>query len=387
MVNVLLRALKTQGRLDVLSRPNVNCLDKQAAVVVAGENIPLNNGSNATATGVVSTAIIRQSVGVTLQVTPSITPDGRVLMRIIPEVTNVASTVFPISAGETGTSLGIQHLETTVNAEDGETVLLGGLISKSSNKNENKVPWLGDLPGVGSMFRYRTEQTTQTELIIIVTPHIVRNRQEGERALAEDARRISWNLQDVMRVHGNSNCSTFMPAPEPPCPGGPTQPYRIIPGQPNGYQSRIVPGPQPDGFQGFQAPPPIPVGPTSRFVPPMGQSGAIQNAGGMPNAQPAPAPNNAAPAGNGVPRTQAPAPSTAPLPLNLEGSVLPGIPNIPASASASIDVKGPAAIPGGPGGALPTRLPYVPPQDPQLQAPPTSAPWVLPGQTNYYDKK
>ncbi|HZZ81256.1 MAG TPA: secretin N-terminal domain-containing protein, partial [Gemmataceae bacterium] len=110
IVNALVRALKTQERLTVLSRPSIQTLDKQAAVIAVGSEIPINAGSNATATGTITNAINRKTVGVTLQVTPSITPDGRVLMRVIPEVSAVQSTSFPIAPGVTGTSLSIQHL-------------------------------------------------------------------------------------------------------------------------------------------------------------------------------------------------------------------------------------------------------------------------------------
>src|SRR5204863_339576 len=82
----------------------------------------------------------------------------------------------PLGNGQVSTSLNIQHLETTVSALDGETVVLGGLINSTDNKTENKVPWIGDLPGIGALFRYRTEVKKKTELLIIMTPHIVRNR-------------------------------------------------------------------------------------------------------------------------------------------------------------------------------------------------------------------
>jgi hypothetical protein len=264
----------------------------------------------------------------------------------------VASTAFPIGDGTFGTSLSIQHLETTVSAEDGETVLLGGLITKSSDKNEAKVPWLGDLPGVGALFRYRTEVTSKTELLIIMTPHIVRNRQEAECMLAQEARRIDWALGDVMRVHGTTNCSPFMPDPAAPgaCkpgagPANPVQPYRIIP------------GPQPNGYQG-QLPPSIPVGPPS-WSPPVPRSMPVPNAAGASNGAPAP-----------------------PATLNLNGSAqLPGVP-VPGWASVDVPTSGAPLGQAGPGAAPPARLP----QDPQMQAAPVNTPFVMPAQTNYYDK-
>lgn len=210
-VSVLIRALKSQRRIDVLSRPTVMTLDKQAAVITVGQEIPIQEGSNVTATGVVSNNVTRRSLGVILQVTPQITPDGRILMRIIPEVSSIADRAYPLGNGQFSTSLNIQHLETTVSAYDGDTIMLGGMITKSDERLENKIPWLGDLPGIGAAFRFRLEERKKTELVIIMTPHIVRNREEAQAVLAEESRRIDWNLPDIERVHGKGNCTVFQP--------------------------------------------------------------------------------------------------------------------------------------------------------------------------------
>lgn len=366
-VNVLLRALKTQERLTVLSRPNVQTQDKQAAVVSVGQQIPINSGSNATAVGTISVAIIRQTVGVILQVTPSIGADGRINMRVIPEVSAVASTAFPLGDGTFSTSLSIQHLETTVSADDGETVLLGGLITKQSDKNEVKAPWLGDLPGIGALFRYRTEATTQTELLIIMTPHIVRNRQEGERFLAEEARRMDWVVGDVMRVHGTPNSGPFVPPPPPPQPQD-VQPFRIIPNrQPNG-----MPGGLPQMQPGCCAP----QGPMLAPVPMPGPT---------PNGFEAPAPKTLPPASQASPQ-------------GTPGIVMMGADGptsrivMPAKAAPvslpSSAVAPPAALPAGPPNVAPAPMPIASPQELQVQAPPSFVvPPLAPPPGLFADKK
>jgi general secretion pathway protein D len=234
VVSVLIRALKMQGRFTVLSRPQLMTLDNQTAVIQVVTNFPLISGASVVlASGAVTPPpIVHQPLGITMQVTPRITPDGRIIMRVIPEVSAIDRTDFPLGNGTFGTSYKTQHLETTVSATDGETVLLGGLISKRDDKNENKIPWLGDLPGIGAAFRYRTYTKTKTELVIIMTPHIVRNRDERERVLVDETRRIDWSLADVLRIHGNENCGPFTPPPT--CSTLPemqskTQPFRIFP--------------------------------------------------------------------------------------------------------------------------------------------------------------
>ncbi len=247
--NLLIRALKVQNRLDILSRPQVMTLDNQAAYINVGQEIPIITESNVTATGVISNSIARRTVGILLQVTPKISPDGRVLMRVKPEISSVVPTPVNLGNGVLSTALNIQQLETTVSAYDGETVALGGLISKRDSKNENKIPWFGDLPGVGAAFRYRTHTRSKTELLIILTPHIVRNRADAERVLAEEAKKMDWVLGDVLKFHSYSGLNTG------PLPPGPVPHGALPPGSP-----------PPTGLQapppmGFQAPPPT-------FLPP-----------------------------------------------------------------------------------------------------------------------
>jgi hypothetical protein len=180
----------------------VTALDNQQARVFVGQNFPLVLGSNVTATGVVSNNINYQAVGVELLVTPKITPDGRVIMRVAPQVSKATPTNVSLGNGVNATAIDQQIIETTVIAMDGETVALGGLIKKTDAKQENKIPWFGDLPYVGAAFRYRTQSKEKQELMIILTPHIVRNKWDAARILGEEARRMDWLLSDVAKTHG-----------------------------------------------------------------------------------------------------------------------------------------------------------------------------------------
>jgi hypothetical protein len=271
-------------------------LDQQSAVITVGTEIPINSGSNATATGVITQSIARRSLGVILQVTPHITPDGRILMRVIPEVSSVADPAFPLGNGQTSTSLNIQHLETTVSAYDGDTIMLGGMITKSDERLENKVPWFGDLPGVGALFRFRLEERKKTELVIIMTPHIVRNREEAQALMAQESRRIDWRLPDVMRVHGSANVFQMFPPPptDPNCvlnTQEQTRPFRIVPNampvlnQPQLPSPRALP----------PAPTTLPGAPSATTIPPVAPTGAVTPANTATAAQ-GPAPAMEAPA-------------------------------------------------------------------------------------------
>jgi type II secretory pathway component GspD/PulD (secretin) len=203
-LSVLIRALKTQGRINVLSRPQLTCLDNQTALLNVGQKVPYNGGSNATATGTISVNVAYANIGVNLQLTPKIMPDGKVLMRVIPEVSSVVPTLSPLGNGQSATAFNLQHFESTVVCMDGETIVMGGMIQKQTSEQENKVPWAGDLPGVGWLFRYRTRNMARTELLVILTPHVIRCSADSQRVLAEEAKKIQWKLNDVVQLTGTS---------------------------------------------------------------------------------------------------------------------------------------------------------------------------------------
>jgi type II secretion system protein D len=202
-VNVLIRALKVQQRIEILSRPQVMAYDNQSASIQIGQDVPYLSTSTVSALGTATASLARRSIGVILNVVPRITPDGRVIMRVTPEVSSVAQQAVPLGGGNFGTSFNVQTLDTTVAAADGETVLIGGLIAKRDQKTENKVPFLGDLPGVGALFRFRARYQTKTELVVILTPHIVYGKMETDRIMCQETARMEWTVPEVDRFHGH----------------------------------------------------------------------------------------------------------------------------------------------------------------------------------------
>src|SRR5262249_47210931 len=134
---------------------------------------------------------------------------------------------------------------------DGETVVLGGMISKRDAKVENKIPWVGDLPYVGALFRYRTQTRAKTELVIILTPHVIRNKADAERVLAEEARKMDWILPDVLKIHGNHGLDVSTGSGLLATPGG-----LMAPGLPAGSPLEQLPQPGP---RTVVPPPPTPL--------------------------------------------------------------------------------------------------------------------------------
>lgn len=199
--NLLIRALKAQSRVDVLSKPQLLLTDNQTGFFQVGQSFPINNGQTNTANVGITTNITYIDIGITLRVTPRINPDGRVLMRVEPQISNPSPVLINLGNGSVATAFDTETVQTTVLASDGETVVIGGLIRRSDQKTENKIPVLGDIPYLGSAFRFRTQSKERREVIFIVTPTLIRSEADMARVGAVEACKMSWIYKDVMDVN------------------------------------------------------------------------------------------------------------------------------------------------------------------------------------------
>ncbi|WP_066015501.1 type IV pilus secretin PilQ [Endozoicomonas atrinae] len=163
ILNLELSALLSDGGGEVISQPKVITADKKTAVIKSGKEIPYEEK---TSSGATSVAFKDAVLG--LEVTPQITPDGRVIMDIKinnDDTTDQASNNVPI--------ISTNEITTQVLVEDGETVVLGGVFKQSKKQGVTKVPVLGDIPWVGGLFRNKTESDDKEELLVFITPRIV----------------------------------------------------------------------------------------------------------------------------------------------------------------------------------------------------------------------
>ncbi|TWU46002.1 Type II secretion system protein D precursor [Novipirellula aureliae] len=207
-VSVLLRALKETRRLEVLSRPQVLTLDNQPAFIQVGQRVPRITGSTISQVGQQNT-IELENVGLILGVTPRISPEGNVTMEIDAEKSEVGpeSEGIPVSVSTDGTvvrspRVDVASAQATVSAADGETIILGGLISNNKKQVHRKVPWLGDLPLVKHLFRFDSVSNRRSELLIILTPHVIRSSADMDRLKQTEMARMSWCACDVFDLHG-----------------------------------------------------------------------------------------------------------------------------------------------------------------------------------------
>ena len=202
-ISLLLRAMNQSRNLEILSRPQVMTLDNQPAFIQVGQKVPRIVGTSITQVGQVNSVEL-ENVGLILGVTPRISPDGMVVMEVDAEKSDVGSEIdgIPVSVSADGEVIrsprvNIATAQTTVSAASGQTIVIGGLISSDNRSTSRRVPWLGDLPLVGSLFRYDGSSSVRKELLIILTPHVIRNAAEEEMMKQVEMARMSWITSDV----------------------------------------------------------------------------------------------------------------------------------------------------------------------------------------------
>ena len=208
-VSVLIRALQDDRRFDLLSRPQVMTLDNQPAFVQVGSRVPRITSSQITVNGTINNTVL-ENVGILLGVTPRVSPEGLIVMEIDAEKSKVGDEQdgIPISINANGDVIRSPQIDTitaqtTVSARNGQTVILGGLITKDRATISRRVPLLGDVPILGGAFRYDSTDEMRNELLIIMTPYIVRDEADVEMVKQRESRRLSWCLADVVEVHGD----------------------------------------------------------------------------------------------------------------------------------------------------------------------------------------
>lgn len=179
----VVRALATNSNANLLSTPSILTLDNQEAKIVVGNEVPFRTGSFTT-TGDGSsnpfTTIQRQDVGLQLTVTPHVHDGSSVRLQVAQEVTNVVDS--PIGAeGFSDVVTSKRTIETTILADDRQTIVLGGLIQDDIVDGTRKVPLLGDIPAVGRLFRSTTKSRTKRNLLVFLRPTIIRNKDEADQ--------------------------------------------------------------------------------------------------------------------------------------------------------------------------------------------------------------
>ncbi|TCB33591.1 type II secretion system protein GspD [Acinetobacter sp. ANC 4910] len=232
LYGALIQALKENTKSNLLSTPSIVTMDNEEAYIVVGENVPFVTGSVSTSNGTVNpyTTIERKDVGVTLKVIPHIGEDGTVRLEVEQEVSGVKNSKG--QASDLVTSK--RAIKTSILAEHGQTVVLGGLISDNSIYSRQSVPGLGAIPGVGRLFRSDSKTNQKRNLLVFIHPTIVGGGDDVRR-LSQQRYSQLYSLQLALDKDGG-----FAKLPEqvddvymqrlPVKPGAPrTSPYQAVP--------------------------------------------------------------------------------------------------------------------------------------------------------------
>ncbi|VCU68678.1 Type II secretion system protein D precursor [Pigmentiphaga humi] len=171
----LARALETQAGGNILSTPNLLTLDNEQASIIIGQNVPFITGQYAQ-TGSTSTVspfqtVERKDVGLTLKVKPQVSEGGTVKMTIYQEVSSVDES----KSNSAGLITNKRAIESNVLVDDGQIIVIGGLIQDQVTGSVEKVPGLGDIPVLGNLFRYDNRKRTKTNLMVFLRPYVVRD--------------------------------------------------------------------------------------------------------------------------------------------------------------------------------------------------------------------
>lgn len=175
--NFLFHALQQDNRLEVLSRPILMVRNGEEGNITIADEIPIITSSQVTDNGAITASPGREDAGVILTATPHISPDGFVTIALDQEISNVGENI-DLGNGIEQPIISTRQVTTNVTVRDGETVVIGGLIQSRDGSNINKVPFVGDLPYVGKLFRTTSTSTNKTELLVVLTVDILRTDED-----------------------------------------------------------------------------------------------------------------------------------------------------------------------------------------------------------------
>lgn len=205
--SMLMTALSSNSKNDILATPSIVTLDNMEATFNVGQEVPVLAGSQTTSGDNVFQTVERKTVGIKLKVKPQINEGDSVLLEIEQEVSSVAD-----AASSSSTNLGATFNTRTVNnavlVSSGETVVVGGLLDKSTNESASKVPLLGDIPVLGYLFRSNSTETKKRNLMLFIRPSIIRDRSQYQSASA--SKYHSFNAEEEKQREANGGKANLL---------------------------------------------------------------------------------------------------------------------------------------------------------------------------------
>ncbi|MRV74207.1 general secretion pathway protein GspD [Duganella sp. FT92W] len=269
-ITATINANKTDGDTNLLANPRIRVRNKEKAKVLIGEKVPVITTTISPGTGgFASESVSYVDVGLTLNAEPVIYLNNEVGIRIALEVSNLVSQI-ETKSGTKAYQIGTRQASTMLQLKDGENQVLAGLINNEDRSSGSKVPLVGDLPLLGRLFGSQLDDKQKTEIVLSITPHLVRNVQRPDATAAEFSagtegnfrRRPDPAVRQPVQLPGAAPASAapVQPgAPAAPAPGAPALPAPAVPTPPAGVPlSTMQPGPASSAAPQPQDAPPQP---------------------------------------------------------------------------------------------------------------------------------
>ncbi|MFN9465339.1 MAG: type II secretion system protein GspD [Planctomycetota bacterium] len=217
-VGLLFRMLQDANRVQILSRPSLMTIDNNISVVNVGQSVPTLTGTTNGFNGI-STGVQYVNTGLTMQIQPRTNQDGLINMIVAVSRANIDPSGGIAIGFQTDANGNTQPIEapifnqtlaqTRVTAYDGQTVILGGLITKERASQSRRVPFLADIPLAGWLFRFDTEVERRTELLVVMTPRVINYNDPNKLDMIKqvESSRMSWCLADILNIYGDVGLS------------------------------------------------------------------------------------------------------------------------------------------------------------------------------------
>ena len=199
----VIKFLKTQGDVNAISNPKILTLNNQPALITSGTELFYKIKNSTTSTGTATTTSENETInsvfsGILLDITPEISNDGTIMLRINPSVSEAVGEVSTLNTLRTmPPDLNRRQMSSVVRVKDGAQIVLGGLINTKTDTNGNKIPLLGDIPLIGWLFKTETYTKQTQEMVIIIEPHII--KKEGNNVALSDLgyRRMDTSIETI----------------------------------------------------------------------------------------------------------------------------------------------------------------------------------------------
>ena len=217
VLSSLANFLQTNGDGNILSTPTLLTLDNEEAKIVVGQNVPIVTGNTTLTNGNPFQTYERKDVGLTLRVKPQISESGTVKLTIYQEVSSVDATTVGNASGPTTNK---RSIESNVLVDDGSVVVLGGLLSEEFSNNRDQVPGLGDVPGLGWLFKSEARKRSKKNLMVFLRPVVLRDGSATD-ALSQSRYQQMIGLQQSVQPPPNP---VLNPGTGPQLPAVPSAP-------------------------------------------------------------------------------------------------------------------------------------------------------------------